>query len=108
MTAMDQHREVLAFDGRLGTRLDPQAGIAQAQNSLAQLHRLVNRPQVMKPQYQELIERAQRNLQQAIDLNQEIDAFVILLELPRIPGGRLASGSAETTTQPQPPALPPE
>ena len=88
---MDQHRMVPAANGQ-------QADRAQAQNHLDELHQLIDKLRAMKPEYQEMLIYAQKNLLDARVLLRDVESFANSLERPLISGQNLyLVGSTETS-----------
>ncbi len=71
---MDQHREAPASDGRQKARLDRQADGSQLQEKLDSLRNTIARLHALRPQYLELVECAQQNIQDTAALEKELNS----------------------------------
>src|SRR5512138_1722927 len=92
---MDQHREAPASDGRQKARFDQQADRAQLQDKLDSLRNTIGRPHAMRPQYQELIEGAQQNIQDAEALEKELNSVSIQFGLLPLRPRTIESGAIQ-------------
>ena len=82
---MDQHRDLLVPNGRREAKLDWQAERAQLQDSLDELHKMMDRLHSMRTAYLDLLECAQTNIQDAHALERELNSFAIQLQLSPTP-----------------------